>query len=232
MAATDLAYCDAVERYGYAVVANVVPASRVDDLLEYLNSATIKHSRAGARHLMRDGRIASFANLPLVKKFAIDVLGDGAIPFRATLFDKSPDANWLVVWHQDTALPLEERFEISGWASWSMKEGIHYAHAPAWALEQVLALRVALDDSNLTNGPLRVLPGTHRHGVLGDDELLELASAVDPVDCIVGCGGIVAIRPLIVHASSKSTSELPRRVLRIEYAAEALVKSGIRLAIA
>ena len=29
-----------------------------------------------------------------------------AQPFRATLFDKSASANWLVVWHQDTALPM------------------------------------------------------------------------------------------------------------------------------
>ena len=37
------------------------------------------------------------------------------MPFRATLFDKSPQANWLVVWHQDTALPLRRRLDISGW---------------------------------------------------------------------------------------------------------------------
>jgi hypothetical protein len=43
------------------------------------------------------------------------------------LFDKSPDRNWLVTWHQDRALPLEERREVPGWGPWSVKSGITYA---------------------------------------------------------------------------------------------------------
>ena len=77
---------------------------------------------------------------------------------RATLFDKSPDSNWLVVWHQDTALPLVERKDLPGWGPWSTKEGVLYAHAPSQALSQVLALRVHLDDSTSVNGPLRCSP--------------------------------------------------------------------------
>src|SRR6266545_653699 len=62
---------------------------------------------------------------------AAEALGDEALPFRATLFDKSRRANWLVVWHQDTALPLRRRKEVRGWGPWSIKAGILYAHAPA-----------------------------------------------------------------------------------------------------
>jgi hypothetical protein len=46
---------------------------------------------------------------------ARETLGKEAFPFRATLFDKSPTANWLVVWHQDTALPLQERRDAPLW---------------------------------------------------------------------------------------------------------------------
>jgi ectoine hydroxylase-related dioxygenase (phytanoyl-CoA dioxygenase family) len=206
--------------------------SRVHDLLEYLTFATIKHTRAGARHLMRDPVIARLANDPKVKKLATEVLGENAFPFRATLFDKSSGANWLVAWHQDTALPLRERPQASGWASCSVKEGAFYGHAPASALEQVLALRMALDDSTTHNGPLRVLPGTHCQGVLSDEQRLQFAAAIQPMDCVVGRGGVVAMRPLIVHSSSKSTSAVPRRVLHIEYAAQSILASGIKLAVA
>ena len=75
---------------------------------------------------------------------ARETLGGEAFPFRATLFDKSPIANWLVVWHQDTALPLQERREAPGWGPWSVKDGVIYAHAPESALSQVLALRLHL----------------------------------------------------------------------------------------
>lgn len=93
-----------------------------------------------------------------------------------------------------------------------------YAHAPARALEGIVALRLHLDDSLTANGPLRVLPGTHRRGVLSDEEVQELARSVAPHECIVGRGGVIAMRPLLVHASSKSISDMPRRVLHVEYA--------------
>ena len=163
---------------------------------------------------------------------AQSVLGSAAIPYRATLFDKSPTSNWLVVWHQDTALPLRECHEIPGWGPWSIKDGVNYAHAPASALEQVLALRLHLDNSTVENGPLRVLPGTHTLGVLNDDSLHELSTRITAVDCLVPRGGILAMRPLVVHASSKSRSNVPRRVLHIEYAKSAAIAEGLNLAMA
>ena len=163
---------------------------------------------------------------------ACEVLGPSAFPYRATIFEKTPATNWLIVWHQDTALPLRSRQEIPGWGPWSVKGGITYAHAPASALEQVLALRVHLDDSTHENGPLRVLPGTHCRGVLSDDEIHELSTTIAPIDCVVGKGGVIAMRPLLVHASSKLQSNIPRRVLHIEYGASESIASPLRLALA
>ena len=96
---------------------------------------------------------------------------------------------------------------------------MHYAHAhaPAHALEKVIALRLHLDASTSENGPLRVLPGTHTQGVLSDDQIHELSRQVQPVECLALKGGVLAMSPLLVHASSKSKSEQPRRVLLIEY---------------
>jgi len=139
--------------------------------------------------------------------------------------------NWLIVWHQDTALPLRERRELRGWGPWSVKEGVTYAHAPSCALEQVLTLRVHLDDSTHENGPLRVLPGSHRQGVLSNDEIQQLSTSIDPIDCLVGKGGVVAMRPLLVHASSKLRNDCPRRVLHIEYAASESIASPLQLAV-
>jgi len=159
-------------------------------------------------------------------------LGQDAFPFRATVFDKSPTANWLVVWHQDTALPLKKRRERDGWGPWSMKDGVSYAHAPRTALSQVLALRLHLDDSGSANGPLRVLPGTHTLGLLTDDQLHDLSTRIPAVECLCPAGGILAMRPLLVHASSKSQSPSPRRVLHIEYAADGNIAEDLELQIA
>jgi len=222
----------AVARDGFAIISGVVEARELKGLIQNLQRSELPRSRAGIRHAMRDDTIAAVAHDRRLLQFAQQVLGEGAVPFRATLFDKSPHSNWLVVWHQDTALPLRERRDTDGWGPWSVKDGLTYAHAPARALEQVLALRLHLDDSGSDNGPLRVLSATHTLGVLSDEELHDLSTRIAPVDCLVAAGGVVAMRPLIVHASSKSQSERPRRVLHIEYAAKAHFENELQLAVA
>ena len=76
---------------------------------------------------------------------------------------------------------------------------------PRRVLERVIALRVHLDDSTANNGPLRVLPGTHVLGVLDDTQIHELSQRVQPAQCAVPAGGVIAMRPLLVHASSKAS---------------------------
>lgn len=203
-----------------------------DEILSKLSASDLHRSRAGARHILKLPCVIETAEDSRVLAFAKSVLGETAFPFRATLFDKSPESNWLVVWHQDTALPLAEKRETPEWGPWSVKDGIVYAHAPARALEKVLALRIHLDESTETNGPLRVIPGTHTRGVMNDDELQNLEGRIAPVTCTVDRGGVIAMRPLVTHASSKSQSQTPRRVLHIEYAAVSQFENQLSLAVA
>src|SRR5262245_45029832 len=225
----------ALQEQGFLKFPTLVDRDEIENLLHNLSHLEHHRGRAGIRHLLHDPTVAALASDSRLLEIAQAALGDKAFPFRATLFDKSPDSNWLITWHQDTALPLIEKREAPGWGPWSIKEGVTYAHAPATALSQVLALRLHLDDCAGDNGPLRVLPGTHSMGVLSDDQILNLAagdSAHSAVECLVPPGGVLAMRPLIVHASSKSQSQRPRRVLHIEYAASAEIGGGMKLAIA
>jgi ectoine hydroxylase-related dioxygenase (phytanoyl-CoA dioxygenase family) len=227
-----LIWARAIQEQGFGIIPSVLAQQDVDDLLEVLSQANLPRSRAGVRHAMKLAAVAAMARGSRLLEISQQILGSSAFPFRATLFDKSPTANWLVVWHQDTALPLRERRDTPGWGPWSVKDGVIYAHAPANALSQVLALRVHLDDSTSENGPLRVLPGTHTVGVLTDEALHDLSTRIAVVDCLVPRGGVLAMRPLIVHASSKSQSEAPRRVLHIEYASSMNIADGLKLVIA
>lgn len=227
---TDLA--ELIQAQGFAIVLEVLKPKEVDWLLAEFSRVDLPRSRAGIRHAMRLPAVAFVAQDARLMEIARATLGGEAFPFRATLFDKSPTANWLVVWHQDTALPLQEKREVPSWGPWSVKDGVIYAHAPESALGRVLALRIHLDDSTMENGPLRVLPGTHTLGVLTDEALHVLSTQIAAVDCVVPRGGVLAMRPLIVHASSKSQVQNPRRVLHIEYAASSTIADGFTLAIA
>lgn len=220
-----------VENAGFAIIPGVFEKGSLEAVRRELADPHLRHSRAGIRHVLRRKGVSSLANDPALLNLAHAVLGERAFPYRATFFEKTVVSNWLVVWHQDTALPLRRRVDAPGWGPWSIKDGVTYAHAPAFTLSRVLALRVHLDDSVSDNGPLRVLPQTHVLGVLTDDAIHDLAQQINPVNCTVTKGGVVAMRPLIVHASSKSQVSSPRRVLHIEYAACEFPGDDLQIAI-
>ena len=198
---------------------------------EALARADLVKTKAGARHILSVPEVRALATRPALVRLATMFLGAPPIPFRATLFDKSPASNWLVAWHQDTALPVLQRVNDSSWGPWSLKGGVLHAIAPAAALARIVALRVHLDESTHANGPLRILPGSHVRGVLTHLEIQQLADAVTPVECLSSVGGVVAMRPLIVHASSKASNAQSRRVLHIEYAGTVHLGSDVDLAV-
>jgi hypothetical protein len=216
---------------GYSITEQVFDRREMARIREALVGAELVRTKAGARHILRVPAIRALATHPALVNLAAMFVGTAAIPFRATLFDKSAISNWLVAWHQDTALPLHQRVDDSLWGPWSVKGGVMHAIAPAAALAMMVALRVHLDDSTLTNGPLRVLPDTHTGGVLTQEEIQRFAGVVPQVECVSSAGGVVAMRPLVVHASSKASDHQPRRVLHIEYAATVHLGAGIELAV-
>ena len=123
---------------GFAIEPGVFGSSMVSALADALDTAPGR-SRAGARHLLAHPAVAELARHPYMLTLARAWIGPTASPYRATLFDKSSGSNWLVAWHQDTALPLRFRREVPGWGLWSVKAGVTYAHAPARVLEGLVA---------------------------------------------------------------------------------------------
>ena len=217
---------------GFELFPAVFSATECEDLLRAIGGSSLERTRAGIRHALSNASVSAFARDGRLLAIAEEALGGPAMPYRATLFEKSSQANWLVVWHQDTALPFKRRFEAPGWGPWSVKAGVPYAHAPAEALEGVVALRVHLDPSGLRNGPLRVIPGSHSRGVLSDAAISVLVREIQPFACVVPRGGVLAMRPLLVHSSSKAAGSRPRRVLHVEYTANMVLGPGREIAAA
>lgn len=212
---------------GFEIFEGVLSEAECDRLIAHLS---IDDSRAGVRHLMNDPEVIRLASDKRLASITEHLLGFTLVPYKATLFQKTGKANWLVSWHQDTALPVESLPFAPGWGPSSMKDGVLFAHAPTSVFSGIVALRIHLDASTHQNGPLRVIPGSHRKRLIDDDlrRWIERKS----VECRVGKGGVIAMSPLVIHASSKCTSDEPRRVLHIEYAAKIEIENGIKLKVA
>ena len=138
---------------------------------------------------------------------------------RGVYLDKHKDANWKVAWHQDLTIAVRQRKEVEGYGPWSIKVGIQHVQPPVAVLEKMLAVRVHLDDTDESNGALRVIPGSHRHGRLNSEDIQDWKASSTPVSCAVKRGGVMLLRPLLLHASSLAFAPGHRRVLHFEYAA-------------
>jgi ectoine hydroxylase-related dioxygenase (phytanoyl-CoA dioxygenase family) len=212
------------DRDGYAIIPDIIDLATIESLRKAID-------RAGDREeVRRRGGIWGIRNLldvvpaarelarsPDLRTIVENVLGEKCFAVRGTLFDKNPDANWSLFWHQDSIITVKERREAPGYSCWSRKAGVWHVQPPFEVFARMLAVRIHLDDSFADNGPLRVLPGSHRNGWI-DGELESWKRDVNEVVCEVGAGGLVLMRPLLLHASSASDRPTHRRVLQIEYA--------------
>jgi ectoine hydroxylase-related dioxygenase (phytanoyl-CoA dioxygenase family) len=212
----------AVERDGWAVTPPVVPQLEVDRLITELEPLATE-GRGGVRNLLESSSaVRALATSPAVRSAAEAVAGADCFAVRALLFDKTPDANWRVVWHQDLTIAVRAHVQVDGFRSWSEKAGVPHVQPPEELLERMVAVRIHLDDCGADNGPVRVIPGSHRVGRLSPAALDAWVGGASEVPCIARRGAIVAFRPLLLHASSPATSPAHRRVVHIDFAAEEL----------
>jgi len=221
---------ESVRLAGFAMVPGILGPDAVAELVDAVDRAGPLDAvlrREGDVYGMRDllravPEVRRLAGSPALVNLASSILGPGAFAVRGLLFDKSAGANWGVAWHQDLTISVRERVEADGFAPWTIKAGIPHVRPPIGVLEGMLTLRVHLDDCDGSRGPLRVVPGSHLGGRLGAEATRDWLERVAAVDCLVPLGGVILMRPLLLHASSAAIAPARRRVIHLEYAAEPL----------
>ncbi len=185
--------------------ADVFRAKRGDDVF-------------GARNLLAVREISTLSKEPALLSLVESIIGPRCRVVRAIFFDKTPGANWPVAWHQDLTLAVASKHEIPGWTNWSIKAGVHHVQPPPEILDRMVTLRVHLDDCGIDNGPLHVLPGTNRMGKIPGAKISHLRSEIAAFSCVAAAGSVLAIKPLLLHASHAAKAPSHRRVIHLEYA--------------
>jgi len=205
---------------GYELIPSVLDTAEIEGMRAALSDLDVA---PGHRKLMqRVPAIAATSLSPKIVALLEHRLATRCFPVRSIFFDKTPEANWLVPWHQDLSIAVRERREISGYGPWSVKDGVPHVQPPVFFLESMLTLRLHLDDCDETNGALRVVAGTHGRGRLSAAEIAEARSQNAEVVCPARAGDALLMRPLLLHASSEARNPNHRRVIHIEYATSPL----------
>lgn len=211
---------------GWAMVREVLTPAMCGKLAAALGDV----SGAGRRGMLEVAEVAALARSEILLRHLRPYMPHKPEPrpVRAIYFDKSPADNWLVPWHQDLTIAVQEQLDTPGFGPWSLKADVPHVQPPVELLEQMLTLRLHLDDADAGNGVLRVLPGSHSHGRLAPSQIQSLRETSKEALCCARAGDALLMRPLILHASSRSSApERRRRILHIEYSASEL-PGGLR----
>jgi hypothetical protein len=219
-------FANDLEQQGFALWPGAIREEELQVLREACSANVVPDASAhrsnqlyARRNLLADvPAVYALAQSETLRTLVQAVLGPEFTVVRALLFDKVPEANWHVGWHQDLMIPLAERRDVQSFSAWSLKAGFVHAKPPRSVLEQMVTLRVHLDDCQTANGPLRLIAESHARGEIRLEEVRSVAESGVEVTCIASTGDVLAMRPLVLHASSPATEPAHRRVVHIEYA--------------
>jgi ectoine hydroxylase-related dioxygenase (phytanoyl-CoA dioxygenase family) len=221
-----------IVEYGWAIVPNAIPGVILGRLTAELAPLQAAAGRGGVRNLLDVAAVRSLVRSAALRELAEVVLGADCVAVKATLFDKTAEANWKVPWHQDLAIAVRGRRDLPGYGPWTRKQGVLHVQPPAEVLEQMLAIRVHLDACGPDCGPVRVLPGSHRAGRLSAASIEAWRESGAEAVCCVERGGLLAFRPLLLHASSSARAPDHRRVIHCEFAGASALPAELQWAFA
>lgn len=155
-----------------------------------------------------------------LKNVIDDLFGEGYFIVKSIYFDKPEKSNWFVAWHQDLTVAVNRKTELPGYGPWTVKLNNFGVQPPINILQNNFTVRIHLDDTDKNNGALKVIKGSHLKDVYRVKNIDW--EAENEEICDVKAGGIMIMRPLLMHASDRSTINQRRRVIHIEFSAENL----------
>ncbi|MGL6096555.1 MAG: phytanoyl-CoA dioxygenase family protein [Fimbriiglobus sp.] len=176
---------------------------------------------AGARDLLRlwPG-VLDLARSPPLAGPLLAALGPSAGVVRGLYFDKPPGHGWALPWHRDKAIAVKQHGPLGRFRGATVKAGVPHVEPPPEVLDGMLTARVHLDPMGLANGPLKLIPGSHR-----DDAAADGRAAIT-----LACeaGDVLLIRPRVMHASAGCPPGHAghRRIVHVECAALPTLSDG------
>jgi ectoine hydroxylase-related dioxygenase (phytanoyl-CoA dioxygenase family) len=210
-----------IKEKGFAIIENIFTPEEVALIIDKISKGnddrpTFRKTKdlfAIRQFLKEIPEIQAVVSNAKVNAIISEYFGQDYFVVKSIYFDKPENSNWFVVWHQDLTISVDKKLDLPGFGSWTIKQYQYAVQPPLDILENIFTIRIHLDDTDENNGALRVIPGSHINGV----QRYSKGSGNEEEICRVKNGGIMIMRPLLQHASNRTTSSNRRRVIHIEF---------------
>lgn len=154
-----------------------------------------------------------------LKTLIEEYFGPDFFVVKSIYFDKPESSNWYVAYHQDLTIAVDKKVPLENYGPWTVRQDQYAVRPPLALLEGNFTVRIHLDDTDADNGALRIIVGSHLNGIARPEMML--ASQKETI-CPVASGGIMIMKPLLLHRSARSCSGKRRRVIHIEFSDQVL----------
>ncbi|RYY19483.1 MAG: phytanoyl-CoA dioxygenase [Chitinophagaceae bacterium] len=213
---------------GFAVIENVYSDTDIASISKAIETADTANStyRKSAelfaiRQFLKElPDVSSHIFVERLNTIISTLFGNKYFVVKSIYFDKPGTSNWFVAYHQDLTISVNRKADVAGFGPWSVKQNQYAVQPPLDILETNFTARIHLDDTDEHNGALRVIPKSHLKGIYRP-ETIDWATEQEVI-CNVPKGGIMLMRPLLLHASSRTTNNKQRRVIHIEFSNQVL----------
>ncbi|WP_431292853.1 phytanoyl-CoA dioxygenase family protein [Pedobacter sp. P26] len=219
-----------IQESGFSVIDSVFTDQEIEDILLAISRAdTTKESFRKSDDLFAIRRflkeVPDAIDLIFNKKLKSikrEIFGRDYFLVKSIYFDKPETSNWFVSYHQDLTISVDQKIEIPGFEPYTRKHDQFAVQPPLNILESNFTIRIHLDDTNEENGALKVIPNSHSKGIYRPETIDW--SIEKEVSCNVSRGGIMIMKPLLLHSSSRTTNNQKRRVIHLEFSNQLLPK--------
>lgn len=208
---------------GFAVINNIFSEEEVEKISEAIQNIdsskdTFRKSEDlfAIRQFLKE--IPEVKNLIFnenLKTIIKEIFGENYFVVKSSYFDKPEKSNWYVAYHQDLTISVDKKVELENFGPWTTKQNQFAVQPPLDILENIFTVRIHLDDTDENNGALKVVPKSHAKGICRP-ETIDWDVETETI-CNVEKGGIMLMKPLLLHGSNRTTNGKKRRVIHIEF---------------
>ncbi|MEQ1798331.1 MAG: phytanoyl-CoA dioxygenase family protein [Lacibacter sp.] len=213
---------------GFTSLDNIYTTEEVENILQQISQAntdkeTFRKSSDlfAIRQFLKEvpGVLDTVFNDNL-KAILKELLGDRYFVVKSIYFDKPQTSNWYVSYHQDLTVSVDRKLELAGFEFWTTKQNQFAVQPPLDILQNIVTVRIHLDETNEDNGALKIIPKSHLKGIYRPETIDWTIES--EVSCNVSKGGIMLMKPLLLHSSGRTTNNKQRRVIHIEFSNQEL----------
>lgn len=206
-------------RDGYVIVPQLIDCNLIEQLKEaisyYLEIASVYNIRDLHRKI---SKINDLTHSPLILNTLKKYTNNQHFKLiKAIFFNKNLKYNWSVNWHQDKTIAVREKVDIPNFKNWTVKQGVPHVQPPLNILAKIVTVRIALDDTDRHNGALKIIPQSHKLGILNQQQIDRIIELQTPLICVLKAGDALIMHPLTLHSSNKSKSNNERGTIHLEY---------------